>query len=299
MHNRESEIHFSRWIFPTNDKNWYSVIVISILFHVALFALLSYLKPKTEVVADQTSKPIHVHFGNSNKNSSNLASKQTPLVEGPKKHRILVDKNPHSKSTFNSLSQENPPGKKEENKPSQTPQNQVNSQTQPNRFLPGPDYFQGLPKETKENTEPFQADGGDIPIEGPSLAPRNGPQIVHRYVEKDMSLFQFSKEFRERFGAIWNSEDRILPLGSALKPGDIVYYKIYIRTDGNMDKYENISKLKQPQKDFSDADEIFAKVIAQVFPMQVPPKYENQNKVISEILAIQVVGRNAPVRYSF
>lgn len=170
-----------------------------------------------------------------------------------------------------------------------------------NAFLPhfqAEDLARREPTQTPEPQDDALA-GGDRPIEGPSLAPTELPRIKNRYAEKDMSLFQFSQEFRQRFGAIWNAQERMIPPNSPLRPGDVVFYRVFIRSDGTMEKFQNLSKKAHPEKNYADTDNIFESVIRGVFPILVPPKFSHKNIIITEDLAIQVVDRQSPIHFSF
>lgn len=82
-----------------------------------------------------------------------------------------------------------------------------------------------------------------------------------------------------------------------LRPGDIVYYKLYIKGDGTLQKFENLSSRTAPLKDFSALDKIITSVLSRVFPMTVPQRFAHN--LVTEIVAIQVIGTNSPVQYSF
>ncbi|MES2613936.1 MAG: hypothetical protein V4591_00815 [Bdellovibrionota bacterium] len=278
MQTRESEIHFYRWIFDRKENNWLNVALFSLALHILFFFLLTQLKPKEEVIADQSSSSIKINFSTPQINQK-LASKKNKKFT--KKREILTSPNSQSEAYT-------------------TPQLHPEKQDL-NSFLPknNSNYLSNLRRQNQIQKNNIQGDDGDLPIDGPSLAPTNGPRIISRYAEKDMSLFQFTQEFRERFGAIWNSEDRVVPPTSPLRPGDIVYYKIYINTNGSMEKFENLSRKDHPKKDYTDIDKLFTQVITRVLPMSVPPKFAHKNITLSEVIAIQVVDRNMPVKFSF
>ena len=282
---RESDIHYARWIFDRREKNWFNIILLSLVLHALFFFLLHSVKSKEEIVADQAPASIKVNFSHPSPEH---------VIENKKndKRRILTDTKPNSSVHFYSNLEKK--AKKKEDSPQAKPENNLSS------FLPNSDnnYVNALRQQNSAPSKSIQTDDGDIPIEGPSLAPTNEPRVLSRYAEKDMSLFQFTQEFRERFGAIWSSEDRVVPPTSPLRPGDIVYYKIFINSNGSLLKFENISQSSRPQKDYSDLDKIFSHVIARVFPMSVPPKFAHKNIVLTEVVAIQVVDRNVPVRFS-
>ena len=142
----------------------------------------------------------------------------------------------------------------------------------------------------------IEGSAGDIPILGQVPPPYNGPTVRQRYDAKDLSLFQFSQEFKERFGAIWNEEDRWVPPTSPLRPGDVVYYKVYVNTNGTLDHFENLTRKQKPNKDYSDLDKLFTTVISGVFPMSVPDRIP-KNAQIAEVLAIQVVDGSSMVMH--
>ena len=286
---RESEIHFSRWIFDRKEKNWLNIILLSLAFHAIIFVLLYYSKPKAEIVADQGASSIKINFSKLHQDQ-----KITKKIIVKQEHKILTDTNPNSQSKFFSPKHSVPKVIPKEKETSEA-DDSINS------FLPNSstNYVDNLRHQNQLPKNEIEGDDGDIPIEGPSLAPTNEPRVVKRFAEKDMSLFQFTQEFRERFGAVWNSEDRVVPPSSPLHPGDIVYYKVYINTNGSMEKFENLSRTSHPQKDYTAIDKIFSNVVANVFPMVVPPKFAHKNITLTEVIAIQVVDRNMPARYSF
>lgn len=154
-------------------------------------------------------------------------------------------------------------------------------------------------REQQQINSDFQAQGGDVPVLGKSMPLVQMPKTQDRYRTQDLSLFQFSQEFRNRFGAIWNEQDRIVPPASPLRPGDVVFYKIYINDDGTLNRYENVSAKRFSSKDFSHLDVLFSDVIARVFPMKIPEKFSKKGNVITEMIAIQVVDRNLPMKFSF
>jgi hypothetical protein len=296
---RESDIHFARWIFVSREKIWRNFFIFSALIHMFLALVIYYLKPKYETVSSENST-IHINFSDLKPKDKNSPSSHEPKVNSQHKitKRILTDPNVNSKSSFSASSQvqKNTIDKQQEIKNTlQKKEHKLKD------FLPSghQNYIENIQNNNQVFENAIQADGGDIPIEGPSLAPKNGPKIVERYVEKDMSLFQFTQEFRERFGAIWNSKDRILPPSSPLRAGDVVYYKVYIKSNGEMEKYENISRSSYPLKNYNATDEFFKEVILKVLPMSVPPKFANKNTILSEVIAIQVVDKDVPTRFAF
>ncbi len=277
--------HFFSWMDHKKEENFIYIILISATIHAFVLFLVYYVEAKVEIIADPgTSSPIHINF------SKTLSKKnQQSKIFEKKEQKILTDTTTNSKSSFFSKTT-----------PRSVPALKEKSQESWNSFLPNSNqnYLESLRQQSQMPTT-IQGDAGDIPIEGPSLTPTNQARVLPRYAEKDMSLFQFTQEFRERFGAVWNSEDRIVSPASSLHPGEVVYYKIYINTNGSMEKFANISLATHPQKNYADIDKIFSSVISHVFPMSVPPKFAHKNITLTEVIAIQVVDRNSPVRYSF
>lgn len=297
---RESEVQFLRWIFSKREKTGVTVVVGSVLLHALIFLCAYYVKPKKEITAAHTSPPVHVSFSQLTEQKKQVAPTQHLNTQQSKlnKQEILTDKNKNSRAKF--LSHDYTHVKKqdlEKNRQAPTPEPQKTMSS----FLPSSnsDYVDNVREQSVPPTEPIQGDAGDIPIQGPSLAPTNEPRVVSRYSQKDMSLFQFTQEFRERFGAVWNAEDRFVPPSSPLRPGDVVYYKVYIQSNGVLEKFDNLSKKSHPQKDYTEIDKIFSDVVGRVFPMVVPPKFANKNVTLTEVVAIQVVDRTSPIHFSF
>jgi hypothetical protein len=314
------------WLYPQKQDNLLYIIVFSVLLHVSCFYLLSFMKPENlkplqEISSESPPKaPVNIRFtdGKMSKSSPNheQSNKKLGVTNIPKNHSggVLSDNNPNSKSktlvpenllTPDMEARKNPfisklqPHEKKKDSPASIPKEPQKTETNGiDAFLPNSSssYVDQLRKDSY-NQQQIEGDSGDIPVIGDDLAPRNGPKIVERYAVRDMSLYQFSQEFKERFSGIWNSQERWVPPSSPLRPGDIVYYKLYIKGDGSLQKFENLSHKKKPEKDFSAVDKMIAEVVAQVFPMTVPPRFA-QN-LVTEIIAIQVVGTNRPVQYSF
>ncbi len=289
MSTRESDFHYSPWLMTEKEMNWMNLIILSLLFHVLFFYLLTFLKHKPEISQSNTNSSIHVRM---NDPQTLKSVPHIPLVPKNRKEKKLLTNNEKGKSSFYV-----PDGKKSTLSSHQEDQTPV----QPQSLMPSSNssFFQNLREQSRVPDKPIVGEEGDVPIEGPSLAPTNEPRVVSRFSEKDMTMFQFTKEFQERFGAVWNSEERVISPSSPLRPGDVVYYKIYINTNGHMEKYENLSRLKNPQKNYDEVDSMFASVISHVFPMSVPPKFANKNLTLTEVIAIQVVDRNRPVQFSF
>lgn len=302
MQRRESEIHFSRWLYEQREKNWLNIVILSLAIHALIFCLLYYIKPTKEIAADQNSSSIKINFSQKPTQTEKKLTLSQKLKSKffKKKSSILTDTKKNSQNKFFAPSQPNIHETTKDKNIVSIPQHQ-NHEKNLNSFLPNSNsnYLNNLRQKAQIPQTQIQGDDGDIPVEGPSLAPTNQPKVLSRYAEKDMTMFQFTQEFRERFGAVWNSEERIVPPTSPLHPGDIVYYKVYIRSNGKLEKYENLSRASHPQKDYSDIDKLFSSVIGQVFPMSVPPKFANKNIILTEVIAIQVVDRNMPVRFSF
>jgi len=323
---RETEIHYSIWLYPEKKDNLQYIVFISVLIHVLFGYFLYYFKPNENQFKEITSStapskpPIHIRFtdgqiSNSSPNHEH-SNKKLGLKNILKNHSggVLTDNNPNSKSKTlvpESLlspdreAKKNPfiskriPTKNNKDEPVSLPKNiQKNPTNGLDSFLPNSSsaYIDELRKSTQKQQK-IEGDSGDIPVVGDDLTPRNGPKIRERYSVKDLGLYQFSQEFKEKFSGIWNSRERWVPPSSPLRPGDIVYYKLYIKGDGSLQKFENLSHKRVPQKDFSAVDKMIEEVVSQVFPMTVPPRFA-QN-MVTEIVAIQVVGTNSPVQYSF
>ena len=127
--------------------------------------------------------------------------------------------------------------------------------------------------------------------------PQNHPQIKERFLVQNLASYQFREDFKTKFSAIWNLEERWVPPESSLQAGDVVFYKFYIQKDGTLQKFENLSRARHRDKDYSVLDTIMAHIIAQVFPLTIPDVL--QQNPITEVIAIQVVGPYGPIRYSF
>ncbi|KAB8033325.1 hypothetical protein [Fluviispira multicolorata] len=317
---RESKIQFEKWLYPYNNNNLFFIIVFSIAIHTLLLYLIT-LTSQTEykIFKDDVfhnSPPVHVQLDSSPKNNSTLkgarAQDQEFSIPKSRSGGVLTDKNLNSKSPFyvpknlESLDkrvektpfQSNLIPKKKKNDKLSIPQ-QTNKKviSGMESLLPqsSPSYIDQIRRESQQD-KIIHGDGGDIPIIGKNNAPSSEPQIKERFASKDYSLYQFSLEFKEKFGAIWNSKDRMLPPESPLRPGDVVYYKVYIKGDGYLEKFENLTQKKNPNKDFSGADLVFKEVVTHVLPMSVPPRFAHS--IVTEVMAIQVVSSNVFVQYS-
>jgi hypothetical protein len=281
----ESEIHFRKWIYPKKQKGMALIFLISALLHVTLIVVYFFSTKQQEITsASKEESQVHVTLippkkaiAKSQQQETNQA---TPSTKKENHKILLTDENLRSKSPIMA--------------PNRHHRQDLSS------FMPhsNSDFIRGLRKEAQDPTD-FQAADGDIPIVGKSTSPIQSAKIQDRHSVKDLSLFQFSAEFRNRFGAIWNEQDRVVPPASPLRPGDVVFYKVYINDDGTLNKYENISAKRFSQKDFSHLDVIFSSVIGKVFPMMIPPRFAHQGKIITEIVAIQVVDRSLPMQFSF
>lgn len=290
----EREIHFSRWIFHRKEKNWFHIALISLTVHAFIFLVVSHIKPPQVLLTDQNPSSIKINIQNSMQIAPSFREKSN-IKRKINKHQILTDTHTHSQSQFFENQEKSKElDKKNEEKSKQLP-NELSS------FLPNSNmnYLNSLRQQKTRVNDSRVLSGGDTPIEGPSLAPTNDPPRLSRFVEKDMSLLQFTQEFRERFSAVWNAQERIVPPSSPLRPGDVVYYRVYIKSNGLLEKYENLSQNLHPLKNYVDIDQLFLTVLNQVFPMSVPPKFANKDIILTQDLAIQVVGRNQPIQFSF
>lgn len=285
MYLSESDIHFGRWIYPKNQRGLVLFILVSAFFHAVLLAACLLLPKKQEITsASNEDSAVHITLlppqKTTEKHQETQKNQLTPSTKSENNKTLLTDES-------------------HKNKPSQITRQNQQPQTL-DRFLPhsSTDFFRGLRHEA-QSSEDTQAQGGDIPILGKSTSPIEQPRIQDRHSVRDLGLFQFSEEFRNRFGAIWNEQDRIVPPESPLRPGDVVFYKVYINDDGTLNHYENISAKRFSQKDFSHLDRIFSDVIQRVFPMVVPPQFAKKGKIITQMVAIQVVDRDLPMNFSF
>ena len=300
---REREIQFSRWIYHKEKIRWtvFLTVLFSILFHVGLFFLLKSIGSPEIVQEAKSPASISVHF---NEPPINNTKEKHPIKDFffPKKKKILTDNNKNSKSPFVAPAAPKPnvsqiaPQEKVANKQEKEKPGRSLSDFMPNA---NSSFAQSMQRPPQQNDRAVNDAGGDMPTEGPSLEPSNGPRIIKRFEEKDMGLFQFNQEFRERFANVWNSKDRILPPTSPLRPGDLVYYKVFVNSSGKLVKYENLSRMQHPELDYSDAERIFSEVLNRTLPINVPPEYEATKKILAVTIAIQVVGPNGPVMFSF
>ncbi|BBH53377.1 hypothetical protein [Fluviispira sanaruensis] len=315
---RESKIQFEKWLHRYNNKKLFYVISLSIAIHILLLYLISLIKVnEKDIITEEnplSPPPVHIQLDTLPPKKPAIKNDQTQNKDFniPKNRSggVLTDKNTipnksfqvpkelesNDKRVVNDPFKNNAlPRKKDKialpNKSQKKPFGGIES------LLPqsSQTYIDEIRREARQGKS-IQGDSGDIPIMGKEYAPSNEPQYKERFAAKDMSLYQFSQEFKEKFGAIWNLKDRNLPPESPLRPGDVVYYKIYIKGDGFLEKFENLTQKKNPNKDFSGADIIFKEVVSQVLPMPVPPRFTHS--IVTEVIAIQVVSTNVFVQYS-
>ncbi len=249
--------------------------VLSIILHIVLFCLLTYLTktvPIETISADnKEEQPIKVTF-----NPPEVAKEPKKLKPKEPKSKVLTQESP--KSPFSVPS-----------RPSKKPVVPEKSQGL-EKFLPrsNPQFLNKMRQQRKSPTE-ITGDGGDIPMKGTDRR-RDIPRVVERFEHKDMSLYQFSKMFHDRFGAVWNSTDRNVPRHSPLRPGNVVYYKVFINPDGTLSHFENLTNKMYPNLDTEALDVVFEDVIAKTLPMKLPARLE-KNIQVTEVVAIQVVDK--------
>lgn len=279
--------------FFQRDKHlrFVAFICISIFIHSLFLYLLVHITPKKNVLVNpdkDSSSKMHVTL---NPEKIDNQKQRIPNIEKNKTKRTLV--------------QRSKPTRKEFVVPHTSPAISEKTKSQPvpeasgmDRFMPNAsqEFMQKLQNSAQQAPQ-MTADGGDIPLTGTERR-LDIPTYADRYVQKDLSLFQFGQIFKERFGSAWNAEDRWLPPTSPLRPGNVIYYKVFINSDGSLNHYQNISHLQKPNMDYSHLDEIFAKVIPNVFPLPLPAKLA-QEKIVTQILAIQVVDKNLFMRFGF
>ncbi|WP_186644896.1 hypothetical protein [Fluviispira vulneris] len=315
---RESKIQFEKWLYPNNNKKLFYVITLSLAIHILLLYLITLIKVSGhDIVSNEnplSPPPVHIKFDTPPPKKSALKNDQTEskdlIIPKSRSGGILTDKNQRVEKTFQVPKELEANDKRVENDPfkSNGITRKKDKISLPNKSQKKPiggiesllpqssqSYIDEIRREARQG-KPIQGDSGDIPILGKEYAPSNEPQYKERFATKDMSLYQFSQEFKEKFGAVWNLKDRNLPPESPLRPGDLVYYKIYIKGDGFLEKFENLTQKKNPNKDFSGADTIFKEVVSQVLPMPVPPRFTHS--IVTEVIAIQVVSTNVFVHYS-
>ncbi len=290
------ELNYFEWILESKNKNLWILCLVSLSIHAAFFFLLAQMKPKKEFTSNEEGSGVRVNLVPSHKFTqamppTNIFPKQSaPAAQ----NRVLTAPNHQSQFTVPSR------------KLSTAREFRIESNSNPSKqrsikdFLPSADddFLQKL-RSPSQQQEVLNGDGGDIPIQAPQRTPHNGPNVMQRFVQKDMGLFQFSKEFRDKFAFIWNKKERFVSPSSVLRPGDVVYYKVFVNPDGSLDHFENLNRHLNSQKVDPDIDKMFADVIHQVFPMVVPSRYVNANVVFSEVVAIQVIDRSSPIIFSF
>lgn len=282
----ESELHFGRWFHSKQRKGMVPLFALSILVHAVLFFTLSMMKRQEIASFSEGSSPqVNITLKENKKESPHMVPSEPTKPLNPIPKNVLTA--PHNAPVTQAI-----PTPRSVQAPMKSPMARSL-----NDFLPRSDssFLQGVRDEAKP--ELLNADSGDIPISNAAPVPQNGPIVQKRFGEKDLSLFQFSEEFRSRFSSIWNLKERFVPPASPLRPGDVVYYKVFISPDGSLEKFENVSQQKDRFKNFSDIDSIFSEVVTQVFPMTVPSKFARH--VITQLVAIQVVDRHSPIRFSF
>ncbi len=317
---RETEINFAIWLYPEKKEYFNYVLFSSILLHILFCFLLTYIqnnKAEEIAVTPRNNNPIHIQFtdGKLNKTTPKNNYHEKKLTENIPENKmggVLTDDNPNSDSKTlipeELAAKELKPNKQplvskrlpqtKDLPPSITNKPNSEKKSEMEQFLPHSNsaYIDEL-REHYRREPKIEGDSGDIPVIGDDYAPRSGAKIKERYSVRDLSLYQFSLQFKEKFGGIWNSQDRVVPPTSPLRPGDIIYYKIYIKGDGSLYKYENLSQKSSPQKDFAAVDKMIDEVVSKVFPLSLPGRFAKN--LVTEIIAIQVVGRNSPVQYSF
>ncbi|MGY3804768.1 hypothetical protein ACWNT8_11930 [Pigmentibacter ruber] len=323
MSYRETEINFAIWLYPEKKDVFSFILIYSVVLHVFFAFILENLNnskdTKEITTTSHQNKPIHIQFtdGKLQSNLPKNKQKEKHLSENIPENiagGVLTDKNPNSKSKINVpeelaaknlkansnpfISKRLPNYKKKEIPPTIVDKSEKNKKSELDKFLPNSDsaYIDNLRKQYKQEQN-IEGDSGDIPIMGDEYTPLSEPKVKERYSVKDLSLYQFSQQFKEKFAGIWNSKDRVVPPTSPLRPGDIIYYKLYINGNGSLEKYENLTQKRFPQKDFLAVDKMLDEVVSKVFPLALPGRFANN--IVTEIIAIQVVGRNSPVQYSF
>jgi len=250
-------------------------VFVSFFLHITLLFLIAYLLNTTEIktlTADsEEPPPINVTL-----DPPQQPKKEEKTQKEPEKSRVLTTDQPESDNIVPS----------EPEKPSELP----NKSHDLEKFFPrsNPEYLKKL-REQAERPKQIEGDSGDIPIRGQERR-RDVPMIVERFDHKDLSLFQFSKMFHDRFGSVWNSKERWVPPESPLRPGDVVYYKVYINPDGTLDHIENLTNQMKPDLNTEALDKTFEEVLTQTLPMKLPARLE-KNVQVTEVVAVQVVNK--------
>jgi hypothetical protein len=295
----------TRWLVPTsNGRRLCLGVVLALLLHAGLFAFFHWMTPPQEISVLESyhpkKAPVTVTLMPKpprSRPATPAEAEPTPpvLTQNQKKTRSTIAESLVPKSLT-------PP----QPKPQQVPESRhAPSRTQEHEksFLPpsNEDYIASLREEGAKSGK-ITADGGDLPIENDTPAPAEGPTPLPRHEVKDLGLFQFSQAFRQRFAAYWNMKERWAPPQSPVLPGDVIYYKVYLNGDGTLERFENLTARDDSGKNYSDVDAIFRDVIEQVLPMPIPTRLKGptgERVVVTQVIAIQVVGRNLPIQFSF
>lgn len=262
----------------------------SICLHVLLLLLIVYFikqNPIKTVTADRKEQEsVKVTLNPPNDKKKEQANEQGSAQKS-QKSKVLSQKD-----QILTTEHQNAPAVPSLPKESQKKQTVTDSHDGLEKFLPksNPEYFERYRQEAQKNPKDITGDGGDIPFLENTERRRDLPLVVDRFEHKDLSLLQFSQMFHERFSAVWNSTERWVPPESPLKPGDVVYYKIYINPNGTLDHIENLTHKIRPNLNTDHLDKIFNDVMSQTLPMTLPSKLE-KNVQVTEVLAIQVVNK--------
>lgn len=186
---RETEIHYSNWLYPQKQERLFFIVIISLILHISCFLLLSFLNPEKLVSLKETKgsfatkPPISIHFENAPPRSSldnDLSHKKSGETNIPKNNAggILTDKNQSSKSKTlvpkelrapHIESQKNPfiskrfPNERKRCPCSHSPRPQKNKDIGMDSFLPQSSsaYIDQLRKNAP-NPQLIEGDGGDI-----------------------------------------------------------------------------------------------------------------------------------------
>ena len=271
---RETSLQWARWFYTTANKRvFYGGLGASCFLHAVILCFLLYTTPKDYITSSDVG-PTHL--------TMDLKEAQRQEAQSPRSSPLRP-----------SQPQPAPSAKSSQKIDSAVPRLAPlprSSTRNLSSFLPRSEGF------VPHSHDAQHAQKNSAPLADDPYRPQQ--KIVERFSTQDRSLYQFTQIFRERFAAIWNSEERLLPPTSALRPGDIVYYKIYILPSGKLDHYENITQPVPPQGYDPNMEKIFQSVILQVFPLSVPGRYKD-HQIITEIIAINVVGPNSPMRFNF
>lgn len=250
----------------------------SLCIHALIFLLVAYLiqeNPVKTVTADKEPASVKVTLN--------------PPEKTQKKQEITKESPKQKPQTPRTLTTERDNALRAAPPPPSTPI-VPNPPSGLERLMPrtNPEYLEKLRKQAT-NPKDITGDAGDIPIRGTERR-RDIPMVVDRFEHKDLSLFQFSQMFHERFGSEWNSKERWVPPESPLRPGDVVYYKIFINPNGTLDRFENLTNKIKPGLNTEHLDKVFEQVLSKTLPMSLPAKLE-KNVQVTEIIAIQVVNK--------